>query len=226
MSNGLRVENISYRYRSNTKNVLDQVSCNFKSGEVSAVVGPSGCGKTTLLSIIAGLDKPSEGEIYYNGQPYSELDLDRLRRENISMIFQNYNLLPFCTVLENVSYPMELIGYSQADSELRAKEYLSLVGIDELKYQRFPSKLSGGEQQRVAIARALTSGAQIILADEPTGNLDEENGARIIEILHTLAHNNMYIIIIVTHNMDVAQLSDTVFRIRDGNLKSIKEGNT
>ena len=219
MENEIRLDSVCYHYGSNTNHVLQNICCSFKHGEVTAIIGPSGSGKTTLLSIIAGLDIPDNGEIYLNDQLYSSLDLDYLRREKISMIFQNYNLLPYCTALENVSYPMELIGYNQAESEQQAIEYLSLVGIDETKYGRFPSKLSGCEQQRVAIARALTSGAQIILADEPTGNLDKENSMKIIEILHTLAHNNAYCVIIVTHDNDIADEADTIYRISNGSLE-------
>ena len=160
----------------------------------------------------------SEGEIYINGQAYSSLDLDNLRREKIAMIFQNYNLLPFCTTLENVCYPMELIGYNQSDAIEQAKEYLSLVGIDDTKHHRFPSKLSGGEQQRVAIARSLSSGAQVILADEPTGNLDEQNKENIIEILKILAHIKGYCVIIVTHDLTISDASDVVYCMNEGRL--------
>ena len=215
MDNEIKLTNVSYSYRNSNAKVLKQVSCTFRQGKVNAIIGTSGSGKTTLLSLIAGLDKPKEGEIYYNNQSYSELDLDSLRRENISMIFQNYNLLSYCTVLENVGYPMEMVGHGRKESEQKAKEYLSIVGIDEDKYKRFPSTLSGGEQQRVAIARALASGTQVILADEPTGNLDEDNGSKIIEIFHTLAHHNKYCIILVTHNLTIANQSDVVFHIKN-----------
>lgn len=218
MGNEIRVENVNYNYRNNKKNVLNNVSCTFKQGEVTAVVGVSGSGKTTLLSIIGGLDKPSEGEIYFDEEPYSSLDLDYLRREKISMIFQNYNLLPFCTALENVSYPMELLGYDKKEAEEQAKEYLTLVGIDSSKYQRFPSKLSGGEQQRVAMARALSSGAQVLLADEPTGNLDEQNKENMIEVFKSLAHQKGYCVIIVTHDLTVADASDKVYNMKNGLL--------
>jgi len=190
----------------------------FESGILNSVIGPSGSGKTTLLSILAGLDKPSTGRVYIDGDDYSDLDLDRCRRERLSMIFQAYHLFPLLKVLENVSYTMEQNGIKKKEALQRAKEYLSMVGITAEKYKRYPANLSGGEQQRVSIARALASGAKIILADEPTGNLDVENSENVIEILRKLAHEDGYCIIIVTHNMDIAEASDKVYRMSDGRL--------
>jgi len=190
----------------------------FESGILNSVIGPSGSGKTTLLSILAGLDKPSTGRVYIDGDDYSDLDLDRCRRERLSMIFQAYHLFPLLKVLENVSYTMEQNGIKKKEAMRQAKEYLSMVGITAEKHKRYPANLSGGEQQRVSIARALASGAKIILADEPTGNLDVENSENVIEILRKLAHEDGYCIIIVTHNMDIAEASDKVYRMSDGRL--------
>ena len=214
----LRLENVNYRYRNSERDVLSGISCVFESGILNSVIGPSGSGKTTLLSILAGLDKPSTGRVYIDGDDYSDLDLDRCRRERLSMIFQAYHLFPLLKVLENVSYTMEQNGIKKKEALQRAKEYLSMVGITAEKYKRYPANLSGGEQQRVSIARALASGAKIILADEPTGNLDVENSENVIEILRKLAHEDGYCIIIVTHNMDIAEASDKVYRMSDGRL--------
>jgi putative ABC transport system ATP-binding protein len=214
----LRLENVNYRYKNGEKDVLKDVSAAFESGKISAIVGPSGSGKTTLLSIMAGLDKPKSGEVSINGKSLSTLNLDVYRQEDVSMIFQAFQLLPLFTALENVAYPLEFIGTSRKEAEARAKELLNSVGIDESKHNRYPANLSGGEQQRVAIARSLSAGARVVLADEPTGNLDTANGNAVINILQKLAHDQGYCIIIVTHNPEIAQISDVVYRMSDGVL--------
>ena len=214
----LKVENVSYRYKNGDRDVLKEVCCEFQEGKLTAIVGPSGSGKTTLLSILAGLDRPTGGTVLIQGEDLSKLDLDQYRRERISMVFQAFHLFPLLTALENVSYPLEMQGVSKADAEKRAKELLETVYISEDKHKRYPSNLSGGEQQRVAIARALSTGAKVILADEPTGNLDVANGEAVMEILKSLAHDGGYCIIIVTHNMEIAEASDVVFPIKDGML--------
>lgn len=215
----LRLEKICYRYPKADKQVLKGVSCIFSEGELSAIVGPSGSGKTTLLSVMAGMDEPDSGEITVNGEARAGMDLDRYRRETISMIFQSFQLFPLLTVEENVCYPMDIRGVSMRDARNQAAEALRLTGIGEELWKRFPANLSGGEQQRVAIARALASGAKILLADEPTGNLDQENTENILGILQMLAHERDYCVIVVTHDMQVAELSDKVWRMRDGVLE-------
>jgi len=214
----LRLDSVSYRYRGGNRDVLSKVSCVFEAGALSAVVGPSGSGKTTLLSIIAGLDRPSSGAVSIDGENYARLDLDQCRRERISMIFQAFHLFPMLTVQENVSYPMEQNRVKKAEAAASAKKFLSMVGISADKHKRYPSNLSGGEQQRVAIARALASGAGVLLADEPTGNLDVENSERVMDILRKLAHDDGYCVIIVTHDMAILDVSDMVFRMSDGVL--------
>jgi putative ABC transport system ATP-binding protein len=144
------------------------------------------------------------------------MDLDQYRRERISMIFQAFQLFPLLTAIENVCYPMELIGMERKAATARAKALLESVGIDGEKHKRYPANLSGGEQQRVAIARSLSSGAKVILADEPTGNLDKENGEAVVGILRKLAHEDGYCVIVVTHNLEIAEASDVVFRMSDG----------
>jgi len=215
----LTVENVSYSYKNASRKALTDVSCTFQGGTVTAVVGPSGSGKTTLLSILAGLDRPQEGKILINGQDLAGKDLDAYRREDISIIFQAFQLFPLLTVMENVCYPMELNGMTKAEARERAKGLLTKMGIIGEKWKRYPANLSGGEQQRVAIARSLATGAGVLLADEPTGNLDSQNTANVMEILTRLAHEDGYCVIIVTHDPAIAEASDHVYRMRDGILE-------
>lgn len=220
----LELKSVSYQYRGNRRNVLNQVSCAFERGEVTAVIGPSGSGKTTLLSLMAGLDEPTGGSLWVHGENMEKMDLDAYRRQKASVIFQAFQLFPRLTVLENVCYPMELNGISAKKAKQHAAKNLEAVGIGEEKYKRFPSRLSGGEQQRVAIARALSSGAGILLADEPTGNLDGENSRNIVSLLTELAHKNDYCVIIVTHDMAIAEAADKVYRMEDGVLTLREKG--
>ena len=223
MSN-LRMENVGYRYKGGDRDVLSGVTCVFEGGELSAVVGPSGSGKSTLLSILAGLDKPATGKVFIDGVDYGDMDLDQCRREQVSMIFQSFHLFPLLTVLENVSYPLEQNGVKKAYALARARELLAMVDISRDKHRRYPARLSGGEQQRVAIARALASGARVILADEPTGNLDEENGKRVMGILRKLAHDEGLCVVIVTHDNAISEASDRVIHMADGVLVAKKAG--
>lgn len=212
----LTLKSVSYRYKKADKNVLEDVCCEFWPGKLCAVVGPSGSGKTTLLSILAGLDRPTAGEALLEGKNLAEVDLDEYRQRSAAIIFQAFQLFPLLTVMENVCFPMELAG--EKKPQARAREFLELVGIGEDKHKRYPANLSGGEQQRVAIARALASGAKILLADEPTGNLDEVNTKNIVELLTKLAHEQGYCVIVVTHDMDAAAQADEIYRMRGGKL--------
>ena len=160
----LKLENVSYQYKHGDRKVVNAVSCLFEGSKLNAVVGPSGSGKTTLLSLLAGLDQPNEGQIYFDDQRLVDLDLDRYRRERVSMIFQAFHLFPLLTALENVCFPMRLNGLPKKEVLKRGKKLLSYVGITEDKHKRYPANLSGGEQQRVAIARSLASGAKVLLA--------------------------------------------------------------
>ena len=214
----LTLHRVSYRYPRAARDALQGVECRFRAGEVAAVVGPSGSGKTTLLSIMAGLDRPSGGEVLVDGKKLSEMDLDAYRRQYVSVIFQAFHLFPLLTVLENVCFPLELLGAGEKDAREQARRNLELVGIGEEKHRRYPSQLSGGEQQRVAIARALSSGAKILLADEPTGNLDGENSRNIVDILTRLAHEGGYCVVIVTHDPAIAEAADAVYTVADGVL--------
>jgi ABC-type lipoprotein export system ATPase subunit len=219
----LRLEHVSYRYKNGDRAAVDDVTCTFEPGRLTAVIGPSGSGKTTLLSLMAGLDRPTEGAIWIDEEDLCALDMDRYRRERISMVFQAFHLLPLLTAVENVCYPMELTGISQTEARRRAVALLKSVGIEEEKHRRYPAHLSGGEQQRVAIARALSTGAKVLLADEPTGNLDTTNGRKIIEILSNLAHEEGYCVVIVTHDLSIAEASDVVFRMQDGALTQMTQ---
>jgi putative ABC transport system ATP-binding protein len=215
---GLRLENVCYQYKNGDRKVVNAVTCLFEGGKLNAVVGPSGSGKTTLLSLMAGLDQPTQGQIYIDAEPLSDLDLDQYRRERVSMIFQAFQLFPLLTALENVCFPMQLNGVPGKEILEKGKSLLSSVGITEDKFKRYPANLSGGEQQRVAIARTLATGAQVLLADEPTGNLDKANGDKLIEILGQLAHAQGHCVIIVTHDPSIAERSDKVWRMSDGVL--------
>ena len=217
----LKLENVWYRYKKSSTDVLKELDVCFEAGKLSSILGPSGSGKTTLLSIMAGLDRPTTGSISIDGDDLSGMDLDKYRRERVSVIFQAFQLFPQLTALENVCYPMEAYGAAKKDAADQAKSLLESVGVTEDKFNRYPSNLSGGEQQRVAIARALSTGAKVILADEPTGNLDKANGELVISILKSLAHNHGYCVIVVTHNMDVAEASDVVYRMSDGAMRLV-----
>lgn len=220
MDDILRAEHVSYIYQGKYQKVkaLSDVSCSFDYGNFYAVVGRSGSGKTTLLSILAGLDRPTQGEIFYKGISYSELDVEQLRMEKLSIVFQNFQLFPLLTVEENIMYPIEISRNKTVGAKGKAGTLLEEVGLSKNLRKKYPTMLSGGEQQRVAIARALASGAKIILADEPTGNLDFENGENIVRILKKLVKEENYCVIFVTHDMGIAEQADIVYHVRDGRL--------
>lgn len=216
----LKAEEVSYVYKSKYQTVeaVSDVSCTFDTGKVYAIVGHSGSGKTTFLSLLAGLDLPTKGEIYLEDKPMSTLDRDKYRRNTASVVYQSFNLFPLLTALENVAYPMELNGISAKEAREKAKELISKVGLEDRIYNQLPLMMSGGEQQRVAIARALAVGGKILLADEPTGNLDTTNGNIVVELLRKLAHDEGYAVIIITHDMSIADRADVVYTMKDGKL--------
>lgn len=220
----LDIRDVVFRYESKyqTTEVLRGVSCAFEEGRFYALVGKSGSGKSTLLSLMAGLLLPVEGEVLFNGTPTSSLDLNKYRRENAAVVYQSFRLLPLLTAEENVAYPMELRGVKGRDARARAAELIKKVGLPEDVLHRFPDMLSGGEQQRVAIARAISMESKLLLADEPTGNLDTENGNHIIDLLLSLAHDDGYCVIVVTHDPEIAAKADCVLRMRDGMLAEEK----
>ena len=214
----ISLRNVSYSYKGKFQTVkaVDGVSYDFEPGKCYAIIGRSGSGKTTLLSLMAGLDLPAEGEIIVDGKSTKEWDRNRMRREAVSVIYQNYNLFPLLTVQENICYPLELKKIPRKEAERLFREVRDRVDLPAEYDKRFPSHLSGGEQQRVAIARTLAQGCKIILADEPTGNLDSANSRNIVEILRSLAHDDSCTVIIVTHDPAVAEQADTVLQMLDG----------
>ncbi|MBR6378267.1 MAG: ABC transporter ATP-binding protein [Oscillospiraceae bacterium] len=217
----LKTENLSFAYRNKYQTVqaVKGVNCGFAPGKTYAIVGKSGSGKTTLLSLLAGLELPTEGQVLYEGKSTRELDCDAYRRDHAAVIYQNFNLFPLLTAEENVLYPLKLKRMDKAQARALAREQLKAVGIEEEEFKRFPAQLSGGQQQRVAIARALAAGNQIILADEPTGNLDISNGEQVVNILLRLAHEEGRCVIIVTHDLEIAGQMDAVYTMRDGVLE-------
>ncbi len=217
----IELRGVSYNYSSKFQRVdaLKHVTCSFEEGKVYAIDGKSGSGKSTLLSLLAGLDLPSAGEVLYEGNPTSTMDLAKYRRECAAMIYQNFRLFPLLTVSENVTFPMELRGFAGEKARQRARELAERVALPESVLDRFPGMLSGGEQQRVGIARALSMDTRLILADEPTGNLDDENGRNIIDILISLAHDDGYCVVIATHDLGVLPDMDVVYQMKSGELK-------
>ena len=216
----IRVENISYNYSNGFQKIeaLQEVSCTFEAGKIYAITGESGCGKSTLLSLLAGLDVPREGTIYIDGKPLNKMNRDTYRRDIASVIYQSFHLLPLLTAWENVMYPMELKGVPRKEGKESAKKYIRQVGLSDKILGQFPKMMSGGEQQRVAIARALAGGGTILLADEPTGNLDSQNEQNITDILIKCAHEKGYVVIVVTHNQEIAKQADHIYRMQDGRI--------
>lgn len=201
----IQVQDISYAY-SGSHMVLEHVNLNFEKGKMYAVLGASGCGKTTLLSLLGGLDNPSEGKILCNGEDIRAYGLDKHRQNQAAFIFQGYNLIEYMTVKENV----------ELTAKLSSEEALAKVNLEKELWNRNVQKLSGGQQQRVAIARALASDKPILLADEPTGNLDEESARGIAELLKKSAHEEGRCVIMVTHSSELALQADEIFQFRKG----------
>lgn len=201
------------------------LSFNIPEGKFVSIIGKSGSGKSTLLSLLGALDRPSKGSIEIAGHDIAKLSdasLVDYRRKKIGFVFQSYNLIPNLTALENVMLPMSFNGVVAGARKQRAMELLDQVGITGDKQLRKPGRLSGGEQQRVAIARALANKPALILADEPTGNLDTETGKKIFDLLHMLSREQKTTIVVVTHDLSIAGRTDESFRLQDGKLVSAK----
>lgn len=216
----LTAEQVEYEYKSRyqTVSALRGVDAAFEQGSLYAVVGSSGSGKTTLLSLLAGLALPTAGSICFEGVSTAQMDRDAWRLANVSVIYQSYNLFAHLTVLENAAYPLYARGKKKKAAEAAAAEELRLVGLQPEQFGRYPAMLSGGEQQRVAIARALTAESRLILADEPTGNLNEANNRMVVAMLQRLAHEEHCCVIIVTHDLEQATLTDSVLHLRGGRV--------
>lgn len=213
----LELKDVRYSY-SPEKVVLRGMSCAFECGTLYALVGKSGAGKSTLLSLMAGLDLPESGQVLFEGTPTGDMDLDEYRRRKAAVIYQDFALFPMLTALENIEYPMELCHVDAKEARQQALELARRVSLPEELLDRYPTHISGGEQQRVAIARALAAGSRVILADEPTGSLDSDNGRMIVETLQRLAHQEERCVIVVTHDPKVAEAADIRLHMQDGKL--------
>ena len=220
----ISLQNVNRYYEAGERSVhaLDHVSLTIERHEFVAVVGPSGCGKSTLLHLIAGLDRPTAGEIVVDGLSLTTADdaaLTHFRRHQLGLVFQFFNLLPTMNVLENVSLPLLLQGVPIAEAATRAQELLALVGLTN-RATHFVHQLSGGEQQRTAIARALVHRPSLLIADEPTGNLDTASSERVIELLRQVADEQLATLILVTHSAEVAAAAVRRIEMRDGKIVS------
>ncbi len=198
--------------------VLKEVSFELSAGASLAIVGPSGSGKTTLLGLCAGLDQPSSGEVWLAGKSIGRLDEDaraRVRNEHVGFVFQNFQLVPTLTALENVMVPVELRGEGGPEAEAEAQSLLGRVGLRE-RYEHYPVQLSGGEQQRVALARAFMNRPKILFCDEPTGNLDDDTAAAMVELVFGLNRERGTTLVMVTHNLELARRCDRIMRLKGG----------
>ncbi len=220
----LRAEHVSYSYQSKYQKVeaVKDVSCVFEKGKFYAIVGESGSGKSTFLSLLAGLDQPCEGTIYVEGEPLCDMDRDAYRLNRAAVVYQAFHLFPLLTAQENVMLPLECKKMRKKEAARHARQLLERVGLESRICRQFPKMMSGGEQQRVAIARAVAAGGEIILADEPTGNLDSGNEENVVALLKELSHEDGYTVIVITHNQRVADETDHVFRMKDGSMEQIR----
>jgi putative ABC transport system ATP-binding protein len=220
----LRVSNVTKEFSAGDTKVVavDDVSFELGSGQFASIVGRSGSGKSTLLALIGALDKPTSGKIEVDEEEITKVParaLTKYRRDKLGFVFQSYNLVPNLTAVENVMLPMELAGVKKDDREARARKLLDQVGLSGNKQGRRPGRLSGGEEQRVAIARALANHPKVVLADEPTGNLDSQTAQVIVDLLHQLARSQNTTILTVTHDPAIAKRADVTFRLDDGKLR-------
>jgi putative ABC transport system ATP-binding protein len=228
MSPIVEVQNVKREYHKNGNIIiaLNDISLKVEKGEFLAILGPSGSGKSTLLNIIGGLDRPNAGKILIEGFNLSDMtdgELVKVRSNKIGFVFQYYNLLPQLSAIKNVELPLIIQGFLEEESSKRAEEILSLLGLGS-RLMHYPSELSGGEQQRVAIARALIHQPAIVLADEPTGNLDEVNGNEIIQIMRRLNDDRNQTFIIATHDIEIARSSDRIIYLQEGLVKKEEKG--
>ena len=217
----IEVRNVSFSYKSKYQVVeaLKNISCTFEAGKLYAIYGESGSGKSTLLSLLAGLDVADEGNILVDGEDLSKMDRDRYRKNQVAMVYQAFHLFPLLNALENIMYPLEMKGIDKKTAKKMGLQYLAEVGLAESVATQYPKMMSGGQQQRVAIARAIAGGGNILLADEPTGNLDSENEEHIVRMLKALAHEKGYLVIVVTHNPEIVKQCDVKMKMKDGRIE-------
>ncbi|HEX3846408.1 MAG TPA: ABC transporter ATP-binding protein [Steroidobacteraceae bacterium] len=217
----LRLEALTKRYAADRAPVLDGIDLALRAGEYLAVMGESGVGKSTLLNVLAGLDRPTSGRVFLAGSDLGALDDDaitRLRRRAVGFVFQAFHVLPYISVEQNVALPLDLLGVGEPERSRRTGEMLEAVGLEPLSH-RFARELSGGELQRVAIARALVHRPRLVLADEPTGNLDPKSAARTLELLRTQIKRNDGAGILITHSRAAAETADRILVLDDGTLR-------
>lgn len=211
----ITAKNVGYWYDKGNAPLYQNVNLTFEKGVLYSILGSSGSGKTTFLSLLAGLDKPKEGEIFYEGKSINKMGLTNYRNQKVSIVFQAYNLLPYMTALQNIVTAMEITHSKVANKKEYALEMLAKVGINSELANKNVMKLSGGQQQRIAIVRAMCTDTELIVADEPTGNLDEETSKDIIQLFQELAHKEDKCIILVTHEKEVANESDVCVQLKN-----------
>ena len=211
----LETKNLGFWYQDPANALFMDVNLQFEPGNMYAILGKSGSGKTTFLPLISALESPKDGAILYNSENLDKIGLTRFRRQHLAIVFQAYNLLTYMTAYQNVSSALEISGVKKENKRDFITESLKSVGITEDLHHKKVAQLSGGQQQRVAIVRAMITGADIIVADEPTGNLDEETGREMIALFLKIAHEQNKIVILVTHDSDIAKRSDVTYELKD-----------
>lgn len=220
----LAIKDLAYWYDKQPENILfENVSLQFETGEMIAIVGKSGSGKTTLLSLISGLDVPKQGQVVYKDKVLTKSNLTTFRKHDVAIVFQAYNLLTYLSAYQNVQVAMEISGHTIPEREKHIRKLLASVGIYETMQDKKVTHLSGGQQQRVAIARALAADSDLIVADEPTGNLDEETSQEIVNLFKSIAHEQNKTVILVTHDQDVTQQADVAYELAQKTLKMLKK---
>lgn len=220
----LSLEDVTYYYQDGKSRVdiLDDATYSFEQGKTYAIVGASGTGKTTVVSLAAGLENPRDGTVLFNGEDLKKIGLNNYRRKDVSIVFQSYNLINYMNAIQNVVSAMDIAKVDVPDKKQRALDILSLLGLSEDEAKRDIRKLSGGQQQRIAIGRAMAKDVDLILCDEPTGNLDAHTSEDIIKTFISLAHDQNKCVIIVTHDQNVASALDVKLTIEDGKITNLK----